>query len=124
MVYLHEEFKTTNTLKKHDEKFHIKKEKDNKSRYKCDQCSATFIDKLEGPQHIIIKHRSCNECNRSFNTHIRTQNLLFHNNTQSKHTIDRELSMQTHKNRQINLTRGHIKIPHTGDTNSLDQWGK
>ena len=31
------------TLKKHDQKFHIKKEKDNQSKYNCDQFSATFI---------------------------------------------------------------------------------
>ena len=65
-----QEFKSTYTSKKNDKKFHIKKKKENQLRFKCGQCGATFIDKIEVLHHIIRKHKACNVCNHSSITQV------------------------------------------------------
>ena len=96
-------FKSSDNLKTHDEKFHMKRIANRDPIYKCDQCTFTSTDKSEVYIHINEKHNKCDICQRIF-TNIKTLDThvkAIHKKEITKHSIEKEPSLKNHKIKKI-----------------------
>ena len=95
-------FSSFDILEQHNLKFHMKKEKDGKLRYKCNYCSKTFTDRHQLSDHISQQHKKRSECKRiypnkkSLDAHIEANDKK----ENAKHVIEKEPSLQNHKKPQ------------------------
>ena len=98
------EFKNKNTLKNHDEKFHISRGQfgNGSSSFKCDNCNKKFTEKNLLENHILKEHIRCSDCKKVFPS-ITTLNIhitAVHDNLTMKHDLEREPSLKNHKIRK------------------------
>ena len=98
------EFKNKNTLKNHDEKFHMTKGQleNGSSTVKCYNCNKKFMEKNLLKNHISKDHIICSDCKNVFPT-ITSLNIhitAVHDNLTGKHNLEREPSLKNHKMRR------------------------
>ena len=96
-------FKSSDNLKTHDEKFHMKRIANRNPIYKCDQYTFTSTDKSEVYIHINEKHNKCDICQRIFTNSktLETHMKAIHKKEITKNLIEREPSLKNHKINKI-----------------------
>ena len=96
-------FKSEITSQNHDKKLDMTPGSGKDKSFKCDYCSETNLTRQALYNHILNKHKKCTMCAKvcptqnSFENHMK----VIHRTSSSKHTLEREPSLNNYKKKKI-----------------------